>query len=284
MTFGYFPKRYFNIFSKQNIVIVLKQRVNAYIKNMIFIIIILGLVQGIMEFLPVSSSGHILVVYRLFGLDIDLLGLNIILHIATALSVVVVYRKKLFYMLTHPFSKEALDLIFATVVSCIIILLIHPFLKDAIGGKFLSVSFVITAIFLIITTIINKKYTFTSPLDKKTILVMSVFQAISVLPGLSRSGLTLCSGLICGKNKSEVADFSFLMGLPLIVAGGLYDFIFEKPNFSNVSVWALVLGFIVAFVSGIFAILLTKKLAEKTKLWYFSIYLVVLAIISVFVL
>ena len=251
---------------------------------MIFIIIFLGFLQGIMEFLPVSSSGHILIVYKLFGLNIDLLGLNILLHIATALSVIVVYRKRIWYMITHPFSKETLNLIFATVISCVIILLIHPILKDGIGGKFLSISFVITAIFLIITTIINKKYTFTSPLNNRTIIVMSIFQAIAVLPGLSRSGLTLCSGLLCGKDKSEVADFSFIMGLPLIVAGAMYDVIFEKPDFSSVNIWALVLGFIVAFLSGIIAIKITKKLAEKTKLWYFSIYLVFLAIISVFVL
>ncbi len=245
---------------------------------------LLGLVQGIFEFLPVSSSGHILIVYKLFGLNIDLLGLNILLHIATALSVIVVYRKRIWYMITHPLSKETINLVLATVVSCIIILLIHPFLKDSIGGKFLSISFIITAIFLLITTIINKKYQSISPLDNKTIIVMSIFQAIAVLPGLSRSGLTLCSGLICGKDKSEVADFSFLMGLPLIVAGALYDFIFEKPDFSSVNILALILGFIMAFLSGILAIKITKKLAEKTKLWYFSIYLVVLAIISVFVL
>ena len=256
----------------------------AYIKNMIFIIIFLGLIQGIFEFLPVSSSGHILIFYKLFNLNIDLLSLNIILHIATALSVVVYYRKKIWFMITHPLNKQTLNLIFATVVSCIIILIIHPFLKDAIGGKFLAISFVLTAIFLLIATIINKKYVFSMPLNNKTIFVMSVFQAIAVLPGLSRSGLTLCSGLICGKDKNEVADFSFLMGLPLIVAGALYDFIFEKPSFSNENIFAIVISFIVAFLSGIFAIMITKKLAEKTKLWYFCIYLVVLAIISVIIL
>ena len=251
---------------------------------MIFIIIFLGLVQGIFEFLPVSSSGHILIFYKLFNLNLDLLSLNIILHIATALSVIVYYHRKIWFMITHPLDKQTLNLVFATAISCIIILIIHPFLKDAIGGKFLAISFIITAIFLLITTIINKKYTFSAPLDNKTIVVMSIFQAIAVLPGLSRSGLTLCSGLICGKNKDEVADFSFLMGLPLIVAGALYDFIFEKPDFSNVNIIGLVLSFIVAFLSGILAIFITKKLAEKTKLWYFSVYLVVLAIISVIIL
>ncbi len=251
---------------------------------MLLIIIILALVQGFCEFLPVSSSGHIVLLHNVFNLQCDIVSLNIILHLATAFSVIVIYRKQLWWLITHPLSKQTLNLVLATIVTVVFILIFKPFIDDALGGKFLAVSFLITAGILIVATIVNKKYLSVSPITTKTALIMGLFQGIAVLPGISRSGTTLCSGLVCGSEKGAVADFSFLMSLPIIILGAVYDLIFETANFSGFSWWQLLIGFVVAFISGIVSIKLTKALAQKTKLWVFSIYLVFLSIVCFVIL
>ena len=251
---------------------------------MIFIVVFLAFVQGFCEFLPVSSSGHIVLLHKVFGLNCDVVSLNIILHLATALSVVVMYRKQIWWYVTHPISKQTLKLIIATALTCVFVLIFNSFISDAINGKFLAISFLITAVILLIATYVNKKYASGKPVNTVTAIVMGIFQGVAILPGISRSGTTLCSGLVCGSEKGEVADFSFIMSLPIILIGAVYDFIFEKPNFAGFNAFLLILAFLVAFVCGVIAIKITKQLTEKTKLWYFSIYLVVISIICFIVL
>lgn len=251
---------------------------------MLLIIIILAVVQGFCEFLPVSSSGHIVLLHNIFNLECDIVSLNIILHLATAISVIVMYRKQLWWLIKNPFSKQAINLLISTVVTIAFILIFKPLIDDLLGGKLLGISFLITAVVLLIATIINKKYASVSPVTTKTAIVMGLFQGLAVPPGISRSGITLCSGLVCGAEKGAVADFSFLMSLPIIIAGAIYDFIFEKPNFAGIMWWELLIGFIVAFLCGIIAIKATKALAQKTKLWVFSIYLAILSVMCFIIL
>lgn len=246
---------------------------------MIFIIVLIAIVQGFCEFLPVSSSGHIVLLHKLFGLQCDIVSLNIILHCATALSVIIFYRKQIWWYIKHPLSKQTINLVIATALTCVIVIIFKPFISDAINGKFLAISFSITAVILLLATYINKKYTNIKPVTTLTAVVMGIFQGLAILPGISRSGTTLCSGLVCGSNKSEVADFSFIMSLPIIIIGAIYDFVFEKPNFAGINAFLLVLSFLVAFVCGLIAIRITKEFAEKTKLWFFSIYLFALSIV-----
>ena len=251
---------------------------------MLLIIIILAVVQGFCEFLPISSSGHIVLLHNLFNLECDIVSLNIILHLATALSVIVMYRKQIWWLIRNPLSKQTVNLVIATVVTGIFILLFKPFIDNLLGGKFLAVSFLITAVILLIATVVNKKYISVSPVTTKTALIMGLFQGIAVLPGISRSGTTLCAGLVCGSEKGAVADFSFLLSLPIIIMGAVYDLIFETSNFSGILWWQLLIAFIVAFICGIFAIKITKTLAQKTKLWVFSIYLTILSIVCFIIL
>ena len=251
---------------------------------MLLIVIILAVVQGFCEFLPVSSSGHIVLLHNLFNLQCDIVSLNIILHLATALSVIVMYRKQIWWLIKNPLSKQSVNLVLSTAVTVVFILLFKPLLDNVLNGKFLAVSFLITAGILVIATVVNKKYVSVSPVTTKTALIMGLFQGIAVSPGISRSGTTLCAGLVCGSQKGAVADFSFLLSLPIIILGAVYDFLFETPNFSGILWWQLLIGFIVAFICGIISIKVTKALAEKTKLWVFSIYLTILSIVCFIIL
>lgn len=251
---------------------------------MLWIILVFSIVQGICEFLPISSSGHIILLQKLFNLNVDILALNIFLHLATALSVIIVYRKTLWELIKKPFSKKSMCLIVATVCSVVIVLLTKPFLEDLIYGKYIAISFLVTAIILFVSNFIAKKNLSPKPLSMPIAIVMGIFQGLAILPGISRSGLTICSGLVAGGEKNEVTDFSFLLSLPIILASAVYEFIFEKPNFSAISPLNLIIAFAVTCLFGILAIFLTKKFTQKLALWVFSIYLLILSVVLFLVL
>ena len=232
---------------------------------------LLGLIQGLTEFLPVSSSGHLVLFSKIMGIE-ESLFLSILLHVATLLSILVVFYKDVFYMIRHPFSKQTMSLAVATIPTCLIVLVLMPIIKQSFSGFLLPVCFLISAVLLFITEIFSKKQT-NAEIDYKTAFIMGIAQGFAVFPGISRSGSTICAGLLCNKDKAQVAKFSFLMSIPIIFlslimevyeicAGGL------SINFSP---WAIAASFAVAFVVGIFAIKLMVKLTVKSNLKCFSL-------------
>lgn len=245
----------------------------------VFIVIILGIVQGVTEFLPISSSGHLVLLEKLFGIKVDLIIINIFLHIGSLLAVIVYYRKTLWGLIKKPFQKTTLLLLLATVPTIIIVLCFNDFIEASFGGRYLVLGFMLTAIFMVVASFDfgNK-----GSINKKTATIMGVMQGIATLPGISRSGSTLTCGVVCGKDRKEVADFSFLMSIPVILGSLVFELV--KIKGAIATPWYLVIiGMFFSFVFGYIAIAFMIKIIQKAKLYYFSIYLVILSIILLFV-
>lgn len=253
---------------------------------MIFYIIILSIVQGLTEFLPVSSSGHLLLLSKLFGINNDVLLLSVILHVATLFSVVFVLKKEVKEIIKNPFGSLSKKLILATIPTIIIVILCKGIFDNAFDGKYLPFCFMLTAVLIVLSEFISKKNMGNNkPLTNKDVLFMGIAQGVAVLPGISRSGATICTGLICGKNREDVAHFSFLMSIPIIIASlvlEVYEYV--KVGQELTILWyELIIGFIIAFITGLFSVKFMLKLIEKHSLMIFAVYLVIISIVSFFI-
>ena len=244
----------------------------------------LGLVQGLTEFLPVSSSGHLVLFSKLFGIE-ESLFISILLHVATLLSIVVVFYKDIWQMIRHPFSKPTMMLVVATIPTCLIVLVLMPIIKSSFAGGALPICFIVSAVLLFVSENLSKK-TYNQTLDYKSAIFMGIAQGFAVFPGISRSGSTISAGLLNGKNKEEVAKFSFLMSIPIILLSLLmeiYDVI-KGGIVVNISAISITISFVTAFLVGIFAIKLMIKLTVKSSLKWVSLYLLCIAVATLFIL
>ena len=261
--------------------------------NILFALL-LGIVQGLTEFLPVSSSGHLTLLNKIFGVKENTLILAILLHLATLFAVVFVLRKELWELIKHPFGRKAINLYIATIPTVFIVLLTKSFLEDSFqNAKLLPYCFLITAFLLLLTFFIKKKYNYKNLnfLNKdefnkntKTSLLMGIAQGLAILPGISRSGSTICAGLINGENKETVARFSFLMSVPIIIASMIWEI--ASGSLHNIAnsdmILPLIVSFLSAFLIGILSIKLMLKVVKKAKYYWFSIYLIFISIVSFF--
>ena len=255
---------------------------------MIFFIIILALVQGLTEFLPVSSSGHLVLLNKIFGIENDFILLSVILHVATLFSVLIVLRKEVKEIICHPFGSLSKKLIFATIPTILIVLCFKSFYDNAFDGRFLPFCFMLTAVIIVISEYISKRQTKIGfkPLNNARAIIMGIAQGIAVLPGISRSGATICSGLITGSKREEVAHFSFLMSIPIIFASLVLEiYEYAKVGQTLTLAWyEILIGFIVALITGIFSVKFMLKLIEKHTMLWFAVYLVIISIVSFFVI
>lgn len=261
----------------------------------IWIAMLLGLVQGIAEFLPVSSSGHLLLIQKMFGITEGALFFTVMLHLATLIAVFIVYWPTLVELIKHPFQKTVGLLIIATIPAVIIAVLskmiapVEAFFDAADAGQYLGFGFLLTSILLFISDhvrhtridengekveIKGKKL---KNMQVKDALVIGCMQGVGVLPGVSRSGSTISGALFTGLNRKTAADFSFLMSIPAIIGGA----IFEVPDALKTGLgdmhWTtLVAGMLVAGITGYFAIKVMISAIKKKKLIGFVIYTAVL--------
>lgn len=246
--------------------------------------ILLGVIQGITEFLPISSSGHLVVCEYFFGLKGDFLFLNILLHIATLLAVIIYYRKTIWHLITHPFCKMNIYLVIATIPAVIFVLIFNKFIGNAMDNVlFVGIGFLMTALFLTTAVYISKKNANPQPLNYKNVLVMGVSQAFAVFPGLSRSGTTLSFGLMAGAERQTALDFSFLMSIPIIIASLVYELIFAdfSTAFIDINIVGVIVAFITAFLTAILGLFIMKELVKNMNLIYFVPYLVILGILTI---
>ena len=244
----------------------------------------LGIIQGLTEFLPVSSSGHLVLFGNLFGIE-ESLFISILLHVATLLSIVVVFYKDIWQMIRHPFSKQTTMLVVATIPTCLIVLVLMPIIKQSFAGGLLPICFLISAILLLVSEQLSKKKE-KKEMTYKTAFIMGIAQGFAVFPGISRSGSTISAGLLSGGEKESVAKFSFLMSIPIIFLSLIME-IYEIATGSlklQIEILPTILAFVSAFVVGIFAIKLMIKLTVKSSLKWFSLYLLIISIVSIFVL
>ena len=261
----------------------------------IWIAMLLGLVQGIAEFLPVSSSGHLLLIQKMFGITEGALFFTVMLHLATLIAVFIVYWPTLVELIKHPFQKTVGLLIIATIPAVIIAVLskmiapVEAFFDAADAGQYLGFGFLLTSILLFISdhvrhTRIDENGEKVEIKGKKLknmqvtdALVIGCRQGVGVLPGVSRSGSTISGALFTGLNRKTAADFSFLMSIPAIIGGA----IFEVPDALKTGLgdmhWTtLVAGMLVAGITGYFAIKVMISAIKKKKLIGFVIYTAVL--------
>lgn len=247
----------------------------------IFVLILLGAVQGLCEFLPISSSGHLVLLSKIFNVE-NSLFISIVLHLATLLAVIIVFWNDIKYLVLHPFSNRMMQLCLSTIFTAIIILILLPIVKLSFSGEYLFICFFISAIILFLVDIISKNKK-TKEFSLKTAIIMGIAQGFAVFPGISRSGTTISAGLISGYDKKECAKFSFILSIPIILLS-MVEEIFELATTKqtlNVNFAGLILGFIIAFIIGILTIRLMIKITEKTQFKWFGFYLLILSSICI---
>ena len=264
--------------------------------------LILGLIQGLTEYLPVSSSGHLEIGKALLGPEAEAGGLtfDIVVHVATVLSTLVILWKEISWIFKGLFrwngglndeQKYAINIL----ISMIPVGIVGLFFKDKIEALFAGDVIHVVGVCLLVTAALLTLTHFYHPKEKEHIsplhaFIIGIAQAVAVLPGLSRSGSTIATGLLLGNSKKNLAQFSFLMVIPPILGEALLDFkhIFAPSQEylvthaaeTPIPTLSLVVGFIAAFVSGCFACKWMISLVKKCKLIYFAIYCAIVGIIA----
>jgi len=249
--------------------------------------IVLGLIQGLTEFLPVSSSGHLELGKYLFGIDHEAnFYFSIAVHGATVLSTVVVLWKEILGLFKGFFRfriNEETGYILKLIVSMIPVGFTGLFMQEIAGKYFtgnmisLGIEFLITAVFLMLTLVIKPKE---RPIGYLDSFIIGIAQAISVLPGISRSGATIATGMMLGNKKSDIAKFSFLMVLVPIIGANLLELKTGDMSTEGTSLYVILIGFLVAFISGYLACTWMINLVRKGNLHWFAIYCILVAIFS----
>jgi len=256
----------------------------------IFDSILLGIVQGLTEFLPVSSSGHLEIGKAILGdksIPEESLLFTVVLHFATALSTIVIFRKDILEIIKGFLSfKWSDDTKFVTKIAISMLpaafvgLFFEEQLEQLFGGNILLVGcmLLVTAVLLFFA---DKAKNTNKNVSFKDALIIGVSQAIAMLPGISRSGATISTSVLLGNDKTKAARFSFLMVVPLIFGKIAKDILGGDLNFDSQNITALSAGFIAAFVAGLFACTWMISLVKKSKLSYFAIYCAIVGIIAI---
>jgi undecaprenyl-diphosphatase len=251
--------------------------------------LILGIVQGLTEFLPVSSSGHLELGKAIFNLGTEEdLTFAVVVHGATVLSTIVVFYKELFKLITESFSfkwNQSLQYLIKLIISMIPVVIVGFFFRDFVE-QFFTGNVVFVGIMLIVTSalLIASNYAKYEGREISFIdsFIIGIAQAIAVLPGLSRSGATISTGLLLGNKKDEMAQFSFLMVLIPIIGVNLLDIISGNISADNsTATLPLLIGFLSAFITGLMACKWMIRIVKKGKLLYFGIYCFVIGIIAI---
>ncbi len=251
--------------------------------------IILGILQGLTEFLPVSSSGHLVLVEKLLGhKDVPLLY-DILLHVASLLAVFIFFRKKLFNLAKECVSfkvnkshKYVLMILAATIVTTAMLFVTKPMMKSIKEEPvYLTVAFAFTAILLLIAQSFFKKAVPDKEITLKDALVIGFFQGIAVLPGVSRSGSTITGALFRKIPAAEAVEFSFMLAIPAILGALLLELV--KGGFAIIDPVPSFVGFVTSFVASLAALKLLVFMMKKTILYPFAIYLFILSAIVPFV-
>jgi undecaprenyl-diphosphatase len=240
--------------------------------------IVLGIVQGLTEFLPVSSSGHLVLLQNVFGFSEPQLFFDTMLHLGTLVAVVIVMRNEIIDLFKKPFHTLGY-LVIATIPAVIVALLLNDFVEGAFAGTYLGYGFLFTAVVLTLSEVLSKRRRQKRrSIGAGSAAVMGLMQAIAIFPGVSRSGSSIAGGLASGLDRKKAATFSFLMSIPVILGSVLLQG--YKIVGSNISVdWApTIIGAICAAISGYFAVRFMLALIQKKRLYGFAVYVLILGI------
>ena len=254
--------------------------------------LLLGLIQGLTEYLPVSSSGHLTIGQELLGVSGgDNLTFDVAVHVATVLSTLVILWREIDWIFKGIFKfemNEETKYVLNILVSMIPVGIVGVFFKDYVEKVFGS-GLLIVGIMLLVTAALLAFSYFAKPRQKshislKDAFIIGVAQACAVLPGLSRSGSTIATGLLLGNKKERLAQFSFLMVIPPILGEALLDVmkaVKGEDVLGEIETFPLLVGFLAAFVSGCFACKWMINIVKKGKLIYFGIYCAIVGAIAI---
>ncbi len=252
--------------------------------------LILGIIQGLTEFLPVSSSGHLEIVKALFGNNAvaeESMFMTVMLHGATALSTIIIFRKEIMEILTGLFQFKwneqtvfSLKIVLSMVPAAFVGVVFSDQIESLFGSQILLVGFMllITAALLFLA---DKAKTTDKGVSYKGAIIIGVAQAIAILPGISRSGATISTSVLLGVDRTKATRFSFLMVVPLILGKMAKDLLSSDFTLAGESIIPVVVGFIAAFLTGLVACTWMIKLVRKSKLTYFSIYCAIVGLIAI---
>jgi len=256
--------------------------------------LILGLVQGLTEYLPVSSSGHLAIGAHLFGMSgEENLTFTVAVHVATVLSTIVILWKEIVWLFNDLFKfkwNEGTRYIVNIIISMIPVGIVGLFFKDKVEAIFGSGLLVVGICLLVTASLLAFSY-FARPRQRETIsplhaFIIGIAQAIAVLPGISRSGSTIATGLLLGNKKEKLAQFSFLMVIPPILGEALLDVkdmaeVGVSSAMAGISPLSLGVGFLAAFISGCLACKWMIDIVKKGKLIWFAIYCAIVGILAI---
>ena len=256
--------------------------------------LILGLIQGLTEYLPVSSSGHLAIGAKLFGLSgEENLAFTVAVHVATVLSTLVILWKEIVWLFKGFFKfkwNDEMKYIVNILISMIPVAVVGFLFKDTVEEIFGS-GLLIVGICLLVTAALLAFAYFAKPRQKEKISMLDAFvigiaQAVAVLPGLSRSGSTIATGLLLGNKKEKLAQFSFLMVIPPILGEALLDVLkmlkgSADATTSSIDILPLAVGFITAFVVGCLACKWMINIVKKGKLIWFAVYCAIVGLVSI---
>lgn len=240
--------------------------------------LVLGIIQGASEFLPISSSGHLLLLEKL-GVGSENLFFNITVHLGTLFAVLIALRKKWTPLVRHPFQKTNGYIIVACIPTVALALIFKFVFPSLIDGAYLGFGFVLTAFLLFVGQ--NFQIAQSNVYNAKNSILTGVLQGIAVLPGVSRSGATISAMTFCGIDKERATNFSFLLSIPIIVGSTLFEIIELAVSKTplDISAAALIIGVLSAFISGFLAITLFLKLLKKHSMTAFIVYTLILGIV-----
>ena len=250
--------------------------------------IFLGIVQGFTEFLPISSSGHLVIFQKIFSFSEPPIAFDVLVHLGTVTSLIIFFRKEIKKIIKGVFSeiKESKkgknkNLLVFLIIGTIPIVFFGFFLKDGIDIIFNSiflvgVSFLVTALILFLTKFIKKKKD-REATGKSNALFVGLFQALAILPGVSRSGATISAGIFRGMKKEDAFNLSFFLGIIAILGATIIQ-IPEIFSFSQYEILKGALGFFAAAIFGFFALKILKPIVLKGKFHYFAIYCIILGV------
>ena len=253
---------------------------------------IMGIVQGLTEFLPVSSSGHLLVAERLLSLigyqSGNALTVAVMLHLGTLIAVAAIFWKDWLDMLLHPIRNRTLLLLFlASLPALIAVILLGDAIDGFFSGWFLGISFLFTAIILVIIERVSggkdRHSSKSSEVKLPQALTMGVFQAFAILPGVSRSGSTLLGGVSTGLDRRTAAKFSFMMSAPAILGSFVMEAkdAIDTTGLSSLFTSEALIGVFFAAISGFLAIRYMLKLIERISFYKFAVYVFIVAIVVI---
>ena len=248
--------------------------------------ILLGILQGITEFLPISSSGHLLIGRKLFGINEYGLLIEVFLHLGTLFSIILFWYKDIVkeYKLVINGKRQFLySIIIATIPASLVGVLFNDYIKDNFFNiesmRYLAFNYLLLSFIILLSKFITNNKS--NLVKYKYAFLIGIAQSIAILPGFSRSGLTIVVAMYLGLSFKTATKFSFLLAIPILVFAS-FDSIYQYFNLSNINNQfniLLLLGLITAFITGYFILGLLQKIIENRKFWYFSIYSFLISLI-----